>query len=137
VKKFHLLSGAVVVTVLIAAAQIARGDQLPLKVQPNVTGCVVVWSGGGAEQSLQIGIPGPCDLHKTLGGDVRVHKDKNRSIVLIEHSVPDPTRGGKTCITEIRALAIEAGQATVSRSTSRVASCPPFQWDQVVFTGLF
>ncbi len=136
-KKFHLLIGFVALPALIAAAQIARGDQLPLKVQSNVTGCVVVWSGGGAVQSLNVGIPGPCDLHRNLSGEVRIHKEENRSIVLIEHSVQDPTRGGKTCITEIRALAFDAAQVTLSRSTSRVANCPPFQWDQMVFTALF
>jgi len=108
-----------------------------IEVKAGNSECIVLWTGEASSQEINVGLPAPCALHKTLAGDVRVYKEKTRSIILIETSVPDPSRGEKSCITQIRALAYSAKTATLSKNISRVASCPPFQWDQKMFTALF
>jgi len=57
-------------------------------------------------------------------------------VFLIEHSVPNPKSPGD-CDTHIQAVLLSAEGARSSRAVERVAMCPPFQWDDVMFVGLF
>ncbi len=108
-----------------------------VEIKPAGEQCVLIWTGHDRQQEIAAGISGPCALHKTLKGEIRYYKDAGRNIVLIESSQPDPSRGIKSCITNIRAFAYDEQSFVLSAHTSRVASCPPFQWDQKMFTALF
>lgn len=122
---------------LAVAMSVSAAKAETVEVRSGVNECIVVWTGASGRQEINTGIPAPCAIHKTLKGELRVYRDGNRSVVLIETSVPDPSRGEKSCITQIRGLAYDAQSATLSKHISRVASCPPFQWDQKMFTALF
>ncbi|NOX44036.1 MAG: hypothetical protein GXP19_09935 [Gammaproteobacteria bacterium] len=54
----------------------------------------------------------------------------------MENSVPHPELPND-CITQIQAVMLFEGGAKQSDVKDTVASCPPFQWDTKMFTGLF
>lgn len=98
--------------------------------------CTIIWTGSSSSRELAVGIPAPCRIHKDLSGKVRYRMQDGRSIALIESSSPDPSRGN-SCLTQIRGVRFDHASVTLSGGVSKVASCPPFQWDDKMFTGLF
>ena len=79
-------------------------------------------------------IPWPCAFHLDRQGAVRVLPHKGQSVVLLESSlVVDPAN----CVTHLQALRLLRTGVKLSESHDRVASCPPFQWDDMMFTALF
>jgi hypothetical protein len=97
--------------------------------------CVLQWQRQDRPDSLTLAMPPPCQLHrnkdrlriKTVG---RVH------YVLIESSRPHPELP-RDCITFVRSLRIEGTDVKVSPHMTKAAACPPFQWDDMMFTALF
>ena len=95
-------------------------------------GCALVTKAG----TEALGIPWPCNFHRQEDGTIRSVSSDGSSIVLVESSRPDPDYSGD-CITRIRAVRIENGAVEISTGTSSVATCPPFDWEQKMFLGLF
>lgn len=97
--------------------------------------CVLTWAGENGREELAVGIPFPCAFHREPGGAVRYHLMGSRRLALIEHSTPDPARGG--CLTTIRGVAFDGEAVALSPGLEKVAACPPFRWDEKMFIGLF
>ena len=78
----------------------------------------------------------PCNFHKKPSGAVRVYKEKGVSYILIESSSPHPDLPND-CLTQLQSVSINKSVVKFSEYKDTVASCPPFQWDKHVLTGLF
>ena len=98
---------------------------------------------------VDLDIPAGCDFHRLPNKEVRIFpKDfysnpkripksyRNASIILIEHSVRDK-KNPKDCKTQLQAIKIEGDTFVKSVLMDNLATCPPFQWDQMNFTALF
>jgi hypothetical protein len=98
--------------------------------------CLLQWQGHGKTGEVKLQMPPPCQFHQGRDGMVRVVASQGKQYILVESArrVKDPAQG---CITFIRALAIALRTVRVSPHVSRVATCPPFQWDEMMFTALF
>lgn len=97
--------------------------------------CVVSWRGNSSGM-VRLEMPPPCRFHRGRDGIVRVKKAAGRIHALVESSRPHPELP-RDCITLLRGIAVALSDVRVSRHTAKVASCPPAQWDEKVFTGLF
>ena len=115
------------------ASEVDRGK---IDIASDSARCVIAWSGKGRAEDLVVDIPAPCALHKDLEGSIRFFDKGGRRIALIESSAPDPARGD-SCITHVRGVIFDENGAELSEGISKLAACPPFQWDQKMFTGLF
>jgi hypothetical protein len=100
--------------------------------------CVLKYSGPMGTGRLQLALPAACSFHRTGQGVIRVHTyGRGREhVFLVEHSRPHPTLS-QDCETRVQAIRITPKKVAVSPHTDRVASCPPFQWDEAMFRGLF
>lgn len=116
-------------------AQVA-GVQLKLSEQAGL--CQLRALGGSEPQEMTLKIPWPCSFHRTDQGDVRVVVRAPYATLLVESSQPerDPQRAGD-CDTYVQALRIRQSAVEASTVADRVASCPPFHWDEKMFTALF
>ncbi|HLM61959.1 MAG TPA: hypothetical protein VK308_14230 [Pyrinomonadaceae bacterium] len=98
---------------------------------------------------IDLGIPWQCDFHRSPDKAVRVfprdfYKEKkklpknykNTQIILIEYSTSNPNNPND-CRTQLQAMKIANGKVTASKLTSNLTSCPPFQWEEKNFVGLF
>lgn len=107
--------------------------------------CQLIYAG----ETFDLQIPTPCDFHRSPEKAVRVFpRDfysgkkkqpknyKNTPIFLIESSTANPDRPND-CRTQLQAVKIVSGKARVSKLVSKLAACPPFQWEEANFTGLF
>ncbi|WP_332681031.1 hypothetical protein [Bosea sp. (in: a-proteobacteria)] len=133
--RFRFLSAALA----LAAAPVASATEIGpggATIAPDAGRCLLTWVEAAGRREVDVGLPSPCTLHKDASGKVRLHKRGRDLIALVEHSVPDPARGAR-CITQVRGVLFEKGAATLSPAISRVAACPPFRWDEKMFTGLF
>lgn len=101
------------------------------------------------EQKFDLGIPWQCDFHRAPDRTVRIYprdfyaekskypkKYRAAQIFLIEHSTAAPDNP-KDCRTQIKAVRVNGDKVTVSKTPSKLASCPPFQWEDKNFTGVF
>ena len=91
---------------------------------------------GTNPSSVALDLPAPCAFHRAPSAEIRTVQHADSIVLLIESSIPLPQSAGD-CDTKLKAVAIESGNVVVSPHTDQVASCPPFQWDEKVFLGLF
>lgn len=97
-------------------------------------GTCVVRSADG--HTIELAVPAPCDFHRSPSGAPRVESPDGQPTVLVEWSVPDAALPSG-CDTRLQALRVRSGRLQASEHVSRVAACPPFQWDVKVYSGLF
>jgi hypothetical protein len=83
-----------------------------------------------------LGIPWPCGFHKSKSGEVRIIRSGKYEYSLIESSQRIPG-SERDCETHLRAVRAKDNKVHISEHKDKVASCPPFQWDKLVFTELF
>jgi len=86
-------------------------------------------------QMYSLEIPWPCNFHKNRSGEVRIIRNGKYEYLLVEASTPVPD--SHDCETHLRAIRATGKKAYISEYKDKVASCPPFQWDKLVFTELF
>ena len=87
-------------------------------------------------QAYSLDIPWPCNFHKNKSGEVRIIRNGKYAYSLIESSKPAPGND-HDCETHLRAIRATGQTVFISQHKDKVASCPPFQWDKMVFTELF
>ena len=87
-------------------------------------------------KSYSLAIPWPCNFHKSKSGEVRIIRSGKYEYILVESSKPNSERG-HGCETYLRAIRASIQKVYISEHKDKVASCPPFQWDKMVFTELF
>lgn len=132
------------VALLVAIAQAAIYDEakqeqlygVTLELRDNGGRCQLTSMSQHQRSVFALSIPWPCDFHRGTDSKVRIYMHRGAAIALIESSRPHPSLP-KDCETELQAMKVRKGVVSVSKHTDKVASCPPFQWDQKMFTGLF
>lgn len=117
--------------------------QEPVIIQEKVAGYVVRLQEKAkkcqlsvGERQLELQIPWPCDFHRDLKNELRIKSLNGTKIVLIEASSQHPILAD-SCDTRIQAIKLSKQKVIVSEYVSEVAACPPFQWDEKMFFGLF
>ncbi|MGN7744067.1 hypothetical protein ACTJKT_29310 [Pseudomonas sp. 22526] len=89
------------------------------------------------QPGIDLSLKWPCQFHRDASGALRTKQVGARQVILVESSEPMPAPS-RDCRTEIQAIRGGSGQGLeASSAVSRVAACPPFQWDEKVFIGLF
>jgi hypothetical protein len=88
------------------------------------------------ERRIDLLIKWPCQFHRDDEGELRTVEVAGAEVMLVESSEKMPTPS-KDCRTEIQAVRTQGDELEPSPSISRVSACPPFQWDEKVFIGLF
>ncbi|MCY1287968.1 hypothetical protein D9M70_369850 [compost metagenome] len=104
--------------------------QLALKDQDGR--CVLEEPG---QASLALQLKWPCRFHLDAEGGLRTRQVGETRVLLVESSERMPD--SQDCRTEIQAVRTLGNGLQPSTAVSRVAACPPFQWDEKVFIGLF
>ncbi|MFC5699302.1 hypothetical protein ACFPU0_27685 [Pseudomonas sp. GCM10022186] len=110
----------------------ARFGERQLALQEREGRCALVEPG---QANLDLQLKWPCQFHLDQEGGLRTRQVGDNRVLLVESSekVPD----SQDCRTEIQAIRAHGNGLEASRAVSRVAACPPFQWDEKVFIGLF
>ncbi|MDB5559712.1 MAG: hypothetical protein JWQ36_2646 [Enterovirga sp.] len=98
--------------------------------------CQLQWTTQGGAGDLELGLPQPCQFHRDRNGAIRIRSVGSAEHVLVESVTRSPESPGQ-CVTQIRGIAVAAGAVAASPHVSKVAACPPVQWDEKMFIGLF
>jgi len=115
---------------IVLTKAIFAGEKMELR--PIAGRCVLI----RADQSqFPLKINGPCQFHLDLKGKLRVKMIEGTPVMLIETFEKMP--GDIGCITDVQAVRMRQGRLIASRGVNHVASCPPFQWDEVVYRGMW
>ncbi|UZZ13293.1 hypothetical protein NDO41_12745 [Ectopseudomonas mendocina] len=103
-----------------------------LQLQDHAGQCRLIGEDGGLDLLLKW----PCQFHRDPQGKLRTQQVGSTQVLLVESSEPDepPSRD---CDTTLQAIRTTEQGLEASTVVSRVAACPPFQWDEKVFIGLF
>ena len=94
-------------------------------------------TGEGAAARYILDVPWPCHFHVDKAGNVRTIQGASHVYVLVESSTRVKGASSDECETFLRSIRINGKRVEVSPHRDRVASCPPFQWDALVFKELF
>lgn len=85
---------------------------------------------------LDLQLEWPCRFHLDRHGVLRTRQVGSSHVLLVESSeaMPPPDRD---CRTTLQAVRSGSHGLEASPVVSRVAACPPFEWDTKMFIGLF
>ena len=125
---------AIVMVSACASKSYFKVDEKAFYLADNSNTCQVVSS--LHDIKLDLLIPWPCQVHKDTSDKIRVYRESGKKYFLVESSIPHPELPND-CITQLQAVMIFEGGVKQSEFKDTVASCPPFQWDIKIFTGLF
>ena len=90
----------------------------------------------GKERAFSLDIPGPCAFHKDKRGAIRTIRHGKYEYALVE-SAKQVNVAPSECETHLRSIRAAGRKFQISQHKDKVASCPPFQWDRLLFTALF
>lgn len=110
----------------------ARIGERRLALQEHDGRCALVEPG---QANLDLQLKWPCQFHLDRAGGLRTRQVGENRVLLVESSEKMPD--SQDCRTEIQAVRTHGNGLEASKAVSRVAACPPFQWDEKVFIGLF
>lgn len=110
--------------------------QLWLEDDNGVCSAIVSTEHGSAVQ-YPADIPWPCRFHADKVGNVRTMEGAGYIYVLIESSKGAKNPSSDDCETHLQSIRIKGKSVEISPHKDLVASCPPFQWDAVLFKELF
>ncbi len=82
-----------------------------------------------------VNLPWPCQFHLDKAGHPRIVRSGKFEYLLIEAS--SQLANSRDCDTQLRAVRAKASQWKISEHQDKVAACPPFQWDNMIFSALF
>ncbi len=99
------------------------------------TPCIVRARREAGNIDLRLSVSSPCALHRDRDGAIVTRVVNGTHVLLVERSERDATRPG-SCDTRVQAIAVTPDAVRVSKAVERVAMCPPFQWDDVMFLAL-
>jgi hypothetical protein len=143
-----ILSWSVIILIAMMAFRTAAGEPIhdpaktakikafELRLAQTAEQCKLAYIGPSIEGSIELQLSTPCDFHRTVDGKPRVMSLGQMDIILIESSRPNP-EWPSDCKTRIQGVRMIGQRVSVSQSVARVAACPPFQWDEKMFIGLF
>lgn len=88
-------------------------------------------------QQLPLKLKWPCQFNLRADGTLRTEMLGETPVLLIENSLV-LTAPSRDCRTEVQAVRkLPSGLLEASPVTNLAAACPPFDWDQKLFFGLF
>ncbi len=90
----------------------------------------------GSTAQHVLGIPWPCHFHTDRTGNIRTLQEGGYVYALVESS-RRVAQLSHDCETYLQSIRVRGASIEVSQHKDRVASCPPFQWDSVLFKELF
>jgi hypothetical protein len=100
------------------------------------TACRLVQMAPAGDVVLRLPLTGLCTFHRDATGALRVMDTPEGPVFLIETSHP-VAEGAPDCNTAVLAVRVTPDGAVPAPEPARVAACPPFQWDDVMFLGAF
>lgn len=120
-----------------AVQQIVVLDETVLKIAETENQCRVIWSrkrsaGGRVDLALRP----PCNFHRQSDGRLNSRGDSKRKVILIESMIGKKDQQGH-CKVQVARVAISPSGVSASPNVANVSSCPPFQWDDVMYSGTF
>lgn len=136
------MRGAVaVLTALMIAGQASANDRaeaagMTLVLQSERDACRLIALSETGDEILRLGVAGLCSFHRDSDGVLRTVTSPVGPVLLIETSVPMPNGSGD-CRTSVQAVRLTEAGPEAAPSPALVASCLPFQWDEVMFLGVF
>jgi len=110
--------------------------QLRLEDGNGMCSAIVSTEHGSATQ-YALDIPWPCRFHTDKAGNVRTIQGADYIYILVESSKRTTNPSSDDCETHLQSIRIKGKSVEISPHKDRVASCPPFQWDAVLFKELF
>ena len=134
----HLLAGMAILLSATAAFADDRASvgAVQLALLPDGSACRLLQLGADTDQVIRLPLAGLCQFHRDPGGALRVMDSPDGAIFLVETAVPKSDSPGD-CDTQVLAVRMTANGPVAAATPARVASCPPFQWDDVMFLGAF
>jgi hypothetical protein len=139
---------------LVAEAAFAGGSEGPMIAEPAVgpanqlvipsltltlrdsegACALVVASPATKPRTLRTLVPWPCAFHNDLAGKARTKQRGKDTYAIIESS---RRTSPNDCETFLQAVRVRGTSVQVSKHRSRLASCPPFQWESPLFFEMF
>ena len=108
---------------------------ISLTLHPTEDGCRLSYSLEAGRGAVDLTLPTESRFHRDANGSVRVVRVGDLQVCLVESSRPDPDNPGD-CDTRIQGVIVSNGSVSASQAVSKVASCPPFDWDDKMFRSL-
>jgi hypothetical protein len=104
----------------------------------RLAGCELTATTPSAQKRVSFDFPDACKFSKDRSGKVHVATARTGRVVLVEASKPLPSAypGSKDCDTRVRAVVVSGNEVALSEKTSKVASCGPGAWDDLMFQSL-
>lgn len=141
---FRLFRGlAAAVSLLTLSACAAAGDEAtqarfagqPLILEERNGQCLL--RSEDDKQQLPLQLKWPCQFNLDTDGTLRTEMLGETPVLLVENSLvlASPSRDCRTEVQAVRKL--PDGLLEASPVTNLAAACPPFDWDQKLFFGLF
>ncbi|NJO14867.1 MAG: hypothetical protein HC877_03705 [Thioploca sp.] len=116
--------------------QTVKNGVFELSLTQTEEGCHLVYTSPSTKGDLALQVISPCNFHRSPEGKVRIMPTPKGDVLLIESSRPH-SNFPKRCHTQIQGIRISHEQIKISSEVSKVLMCPPFQWDDVMFVGIF
>jgi hypothetical protein len=114
----------------------AQMNEASLVLVSDNTACRLVRLSEAGDVVLRLPLSGLCLFHRDDKGALRVMESPEGPIFLIESTRLLP-ENPQDCDTRVLAIRAAGDGLTPAPTPSRVAMCPPFQWDDVMFLGPF
>lgn len=108
--------------------------KVTLQLAPQGDSCHIKSTSSSAP-AQNLNLRWPCQFHTDKSGQPRIVRSGKFDYLLVEAS--SQLANSPDCDTHLRAVRAHGGKWQVSHYQDKVASCPPFQWDNMVFTALF
>ncbi len=104
----------------------------------TLDGCTLVVSRPDSRRSFDLPAQNACDFHRNRDRSLRVVTFRGRNVLLVEsarrESAPRPGADPGGCETRLFPVVLSASDVVVLTEPVAVAACPPFRWDEKVFT---
>lgn len=140
-KPFYLLIAMIVMVSIINeanadSAKAAKISAFQFTLNQTLKGCELIYASPSKQGHFELQLSPPCHFHRHHDGKLRVMSFDKMEVMLVESSRPD-SNYPKDCYTQIQAVRVMDQQVNISQHVAEVATCPPFQWDEQMFSGLF
>jgi hypothetical protein len=135
----RLLIASVMLSAIVTAARAedrATLQDTTFALVSDRAACRLVQMAPAGDAILRLPLAGLCTFHRDATGALRVMDTPEGAVFLIETSRP-LAEGAVDCDTAVLAVRVTAEGAVLAPAPARVASCLPFQWDDVMFLGAF
>ncbi|CAA9263064.1 MAG: hypothetical protein AVDCRST_MAG04-2716 [uncultured Acetobacteraceae bacterium] len=104
----------------------------------KLDGCTLVVSRPDFRRSFDLLAPSACDFHRNRDQSLRVVTFRGREVLIVESarrgSAAQPNAGPGGCETRLFPVVLNSSDVVVLTEPIAVAACPPFRWDEKVFT---